>query len=291
MLSPVAERQTTIDEIVRCPVFKIDLKGRFVYVDDMTESLLRCPRDLLFGRSIRSYLSNKSFSIVQDIFQRWRHYETSFEAADLEIIDSDSERHGLTAVISLNFIAGNPANYQVVLIPQLSIKHLVAEKTRYERVFGKLFELVANNETSDIWEKLIEIIHQLDEVNMIGIYCLKNRDLNLLASSNGSQLDFKCELSPISEYHLGVALNGNPHINAEYLANCDDLKNNRRIFTEVCYPLFHGNVCWGMARFIISEDSSKLEEILMKTSRFVGHALYWFLDNNREIQGNGGTME
>ena len=36
----------------RCPVFKINLKGQFVNIDDLTSELLDLPTENLFGRNI-----------------------------------------------------------------------------------------------------------------------------------------------------------------------------------------------------------------------------------------------
>ncbi len=41
-----------------CAVFKIDLRGRFVYIDDETEELLGLTREELFGKSIYEFISN-----------------------------------------------------------------------------------------------------------------------------------------------------------------------------------------------------------------------------------------
>lgn len=101
----------------RCAVFKIDLKGRFVYIDDETEELLGFPRDELFGRSIYEFISNDSHQILDHILARRNRYESFYESLPLKVRTADGELRQFETVISLNFITGNPVNYQLILVP------------------------------------------------------------------------------------------------------------------------------------------------------------------------------
>ena len=44
----------------RCAVCKIDLKGRFVYIDERTEHLLGLTKEDLFGKNIIEFLDEPS---------------------------------------------------------------------------------------------------------------------------------------------------------------------------------------------------------------------------------------
>lgn len=284
MLSSIADRRTAESGIVRCPVFKIDLKGRFVFVDDLTEKLLGRPQDMLFGRSLGNFLSEKSWLTLSAIFQRYSHYETSFEALELEFVNPENDRQTLMAVISLNFIAGNPANYQVALIPASADRRIepISDLSRQERLFALLFELVSGEDSGQVWKKLVEIMLHLEELCQIGIYQYRDRSLHLLAGSSAAKSGISSELSPTSDDHLAVVFNSHPFINTEYLMaeTIDDLAP--KIFTEICYPLMHGDKRWGMARYIVSKDSLNLEETLLRASRYMGNALYWFTEDSRK---------
>lgn len=282
MLSTIADRRTAESGIVKCPIFKIDLKGRFVYVDDLTERLLGRPQDMLFGRSLGNFLSEKSWSTLSAIFQRYRHYETSFEALELEFVNSENDRQALMAIISLNFIAGNPANYQMVLIPALNAGEPTSDLFRQEGLFALLFELVSCGDSDQIWKRLMEIMLQLEELSHIAIYQQMDNSLHLLGGSNAPRLGSNSELSPISDDHLAVVLNSHPFINAEY-SMAETIDNlTPKILTEICHPLMHGDKCWGMARYIVSKDSLNLEEILLRASRYIGNALYWFTEESKK---------
>ncbi len=98
-----------------CAVFKIDLKGRFVYVDDETEELFGLSREELFGKSLYDFISPESHRLINDVFGRHARYELFYEAVPLVIRSHDGQFRRLEAVLTLNFISGNPVNYQFIL--------------------------------------------------------------------------------------------------------------------------------------------------------------------------------
>jgi PAS domain S-box-containing protein len=98
-----------------CAVFKIDLKGRFVYVDDETEELFGLSREELFGKSLYDFLSPESHHLINDVFGRHARYELFYEAVPLVIRSHDGRFRRLEAVLTINFISGNPVNYQFIL--------------------------------------------------------------------------------------------------------------------------------------------------------------------------------
>lgn len=100
-----------------CAVFKIDLKGRFVYIDDETEELLGLTREELFGKSIYEYISGDSHQTLDAVMGHHKRYESFYEAVPLTICVGDGTMRRLDAVITLNFISGNPVNYQFILLP------------------------------------------------------------------------------------------------------------------------------------------------------------------------------
>ena len=105
------------ERITRCAVSKIDLKGRFVYIDDETEDLLGCVREELFGSSIAAYLTDDSFDRLRLILNRRNRVESFFDALPLDLLRADGRPLRCESIVSLCFIAGNPVNYQVILVP------------------------------------------------------------------------------------------------------------------------------------------------------------------------------
>ncbi len=99
----------------RCAVFKIDLKGRLVYIDDFTETVFGLSRDELIGRSLFDFITAPSRLILETIFNRHNRYESFYESFPLSLHLDDSRQLVFTAILSLNFIGGNPVNYQIIL--------------------------------------------------------------------------------------------------------------------------------------------------------------------------------
>jgi len=99
----------------RCAVCKIDLKGRFVYVDDATEKLTGYTKEELFGKSLLNLVTEAGHPLVSHVLYHRNHYETFFDSIRLEIIDRDKNPRAATVIFSLNFIAGNPVNFQVII--------------------------------------------------------------------------------------------------------------------------------------------------------------------------------
>jgi PAS domain S-box-containing protein len=99
----------------RCAVCKIDLKGRFVYVDDATEQLTGYTKEELFGKSFLNLVTEAGHPLVTHVLYHRNHYETFFDSVRLEIIDRNKNPRSATVIFSLNFIAGNPVNFQVII--------------------------------------------------------------------------------------------------------------------------------------------------------------------------------
>lgn len=99
----------------RCAVCKIDLKGRFVNVDDATERLTGYTKEELFGKSFLDLVTEEGHPLVRHVLYQRNHYETFFDSVRIEIIDRNKNPRQASAIFSLNFIAGNPVNFQVII--------------------------------------------------------------------------------------------------------------------------------------------------------------------------------
>ncbi|MCK5125001.1 MAG: HAMP domain-containing histidine kinase [candidate division Zixibacteria bacterium] len=100
-----------------CAVCKIDLRGRFVYIDDEIEELLGESLEELFGKSINEYISSPSRQKLDEVISCHNRYESFYESLNLSIRLKDGQLHLYDTVITLNFIGGNPVNYQLILLP------------------------------------------------------------------------------------------------------------------------------------------------------------------------------
>jgi len=99
----------------RCAVCKIDLKGRFVYLDEKVEVLLGYTKEELFGKSLLDFLDEPSQQMVNSLLAQRNHYETFYDTTSITVYNRSREALAMRAVVSLNFIAGNPVNYQLII--------------------------------------------------------------------------------------------------------------------------------------------------------------------------------
>ena len=103
------------DRIKKCAVCKIDLKGRFVYIDDEIEKILGQTKEELFGKPFQDFLDECDHELLSELLVQRNHYETFFESTEMHLLNRDRESIPAGAVVSLNFIAGNPVNYQIII--------------------------------------------------------------------------------------------------------------------------------------------------------------------------------
>ena len=106
---------TTTSRVSRCAVCKIDRKGRFVYLDDETEKLLGLSQVELFAKPFSEFLDPADHTVIDEITSQFNRYESFYDAAPVTIIDSQGHRLAATVVVSLNFAAGNPVNYEIII--------------------------------------------------------------------------------------------------------------------------------------------------------------------------------
>jgi len=102
-------------QIKRCAVCKIDLKGRFVYIDDEIEKILGHTKEELFGKSFLDFLDESDHEVINEILVQRNHFETFFESTEIHLLNRDRMSIPAGVVVSLNFIAGNPVNFQIVI--------------------------------------------------------------------------------------------------------------------------------------------------------------------------------
>ena len=130
-----------------CAVFKIDLRGRFVYIDDAAEELFGLSRVELFGKSLNEFISPESQQIIDGVLCRRNRYEPFYEALSLSIIESGGTARNLEAVVTVNFIGGNRVNYQFIIMPSRASRR--ASSLNWEHEFLRLIHDDADQKDFD----------------------------------------------------------------------------------------------------------------------------------------------
>ena len=274
MNSPVTDPRAVERRLKRCAVFKIDLKGRFVYIDDLTEEILHCPRENLFGRDIKGFLSEESYTTLKTIFQRCRHYETFFEAVELNFVNSQGEGQLYDAVISLNFIAGNPANYQVVLLPPIRSAATGTDAYLFGTLRETLTDSIAGTSTNIDWQSITMSILKHPAILQNGIYEYDGNRLRLLGASS-VDYPYRIDFGDIEQSREEFDAQNTAGENIK----CTLLSINEQDGAKLA-DLWYSLVCrgekWGMLRIICRGDYQQLDTELRNLSRFLGNALYSF---------------
>jgi PAS domain-containing protein len=273
MQKQIAQSQTGEEVLRRCAVFKMDFSGRFVYVDELAEKLLGAPAEQLFGRNVEEFLDHDSYQILQLVLSDGNRCESIFKAASFVFIDSRQDRHRYDVVISLNFIAGNPANYQVVIKPTREEEHQAASSGTDAHIAHLIFKLVSEIDDRVDWQELSRAFLAIEDVDQVGIYRYKDKSLFLLsAASDSSNLKKAFKMSKTNEDHLASAAEMKIHVHENVTDQEDD-----EMLIDACYPLVCGGQCWGILRIIHHGDQESLEAAAKPAAGVLGKALFPFI--------------
>lgn len=195
--------------LCRCAVCKIDLRGRFVFIDSQTEELVGCASEELFGKSILDFLDDESGKIIEQVLADRNHYETHYDYTALTLLGKDSATTVVDATISLSFIGGNPVNYQLILRPQSQTSRLPSSAQTgpsAEEFIRKCVEV----EPSNRLESLAALLQTHTSAEQVAIYLIGDSNLEPIScatriTSNGSGFD---AITEPSELHLRVVKTG-----------------------------------------------------------------------------------
>ncbi len=265
------QNQKTRSALERCAVFKIDLNGRFVYVDDHTEKLFNMPQEQLFGRSIKEFVDEDSYQTILKMLHQESRYESSFKSASLVFINSENEKHPFDVVANLNFIAGNPANYQIIVMPDHDHYMVCSENNADVEYSMELFELISQIDSSPDWGELLRLLLKNEKILQVGMYHLTRDDLNTIAVEIQPSFESnKFNFQEISEKLLDVAVRAKADIK-------EDIDPDDPQLVEAFYPLVCAGDCWGVIRMIYRGDIAEASRQIQKIISFLGNSLYSFI--------------
>ncbi len=262
----------------RCALLKIDLIGRIVTVDHLTEQLLGLPGEELFGRDIAEFLNEESYEAIIKVLSNRNRYETFYETTELVFKDSQKNYNEYTATISLNFIGGNPANYQIIIYPYGKRLAAYNELDKSEEISGQIFNYIAALKGNIDWEELLNVFLKSENIIQSAIYSAGDKMLALIASvsqSDNTKVEEDSYTSKI--HHLEVVANQKPLLNHPIeLPDTPEMTGFSGL-AESCYPLVNRNKCWGMIRFLHMGNIEQIDFDLQALAGFLGNALYSFM--------------
>ena len=174
-------------KVTRCAVCKVDLKGKFVFIDDQIEQLLGDSKENLFGKPLHDFLNSESSEILDNILNVRNNYETFFDATSLTFINKQNKSFCLHVIASLNFIAGNPVNFQLII----DIENVQGESQSITQVPVSEKEMLSYIESvnSDIISDttpMIQYFHKISQAERTEMYYANENTLDLVATSDES---------------------------------------------------------------------------------------------------------
>lgn len=195
----------------RCAICKIDLKGRFVFIDDTVEKLLELSKEELFGKSVFEFLEPASVELVNQIINQRNRYESFFDSAELTLISNSKKVIPTRAVISLNFNAGNPVNFQFIFdsIEAVASTSPTVSNSDGEDNFSQFVEEILSGDGSHDLKDLVRSLDGLTTAELtIGYIYQKDQ---LVPFEVVDDADFlrrdPNDLPALSQLHIDLALN------------------------------------------------------------------------------------
>lgn len=240
--------------LCRCAVCKIDLRGRFVFVDSQTEELLGYPSEELFGKSVLDFLDSNSKKTVEQVLSDRNHYETHFDHAPLTFLSKNTGPKDFDAIISLCFNGGNPVNYQLILKEQSRPTRQsdeFADGLTTEEFVKCCLELKPGGRLSS----LPELLCQYSWAEQVAIYLIAEDKLEPLAGAQASRSELFSfnAISEPSELHHWVAQSGEPYVLCDELSLQAAREADIEPLPEFVAPAsFENRPC--LLRFIFSEN-------------------------------------
>ncbi len=217
----------------RCAVCKIDLKGRFVYIDERTEKLFGYSTEDLLGRPLPDYITSDSQALIARLLEQRNHYEMFFDTADMAIVTSDGTHRPVRVIASLNFIAGNPVNFQLIMHLQDTGETTPQPSVADSQYPVVLTQLMAIEDTDD-WKEVLRTIVPFCSAHQAAVYVIHEDRLEP-RSVVGRSTDAEFESQSLPEttaLHVRVASTGEAYSNTDKKAVQLAIETNGEAPTE-----------------------------------------------------------
>lgn len=181
-----AAATSAASRISRCAVCKIDRKGRFVYLDEETEKLLGYSQVEIFAKPFSEFLDPSDHELIDEICSQFNRYETFYDAAAVTIIDSQGRRIPATVVVSLNFAAGNPVNYEIIIHvtePGGEVQREIVEDNTAAKFLDYLFDARLPSESPEAASAMADALLEYTGATAVGLFATSGESPQLIASS------------------------------------------------------------------------------------------------------------
>jgi hypothetical protein len=192
----------------RCAVCKIDLKGRFAFIDEEFLNLTGYSYEDLLGKPLSGVLDATGQELIHKLLSGRSHYETVYDSAPLTLIDKNQRTLRVSAIMFLNFIGGNPVNFQLIISSQ-RFASINKENAQHEATLEVFIKELSTIDATHDWPGILMALLKLSSAGQAAWYGFDKGSLIPMATAvDDSQAKFAAkEISQISSWHLKVAEN------------------------------------------------------------------------------------
>ncbi|MBD3401376.1 PAS domain S-box protein [candidate division GN15 bacterium] len=254
----VPANSTSETPVKSCAVCKVDLRGRFVYVDSHVEAMFGLSQEELFGRELKEFVDECHHEVVDRLLVRHSRFETFFETADLLLYDANGRPVPASTIVSLNFVAGNPVNFQVVFhhIPEHGAQTASAGTSDHATDYWQsAATILAHRSDIENWSEHVGAWRELADASEVLIYDLTGEEPRLVCTSSdpGAVEPSPMHAGDLTQQHRTIIAERREYTYTDSDQNREMVERFGRAPSEYLYVLQFGNARY-LLRFDYPED-------------------------------------
>ncbi len=195
-----------VNVLQRCAVCKIDLKGRFAFIDEEFLALTGYAYEELLGKPLAGILEPASRELIFRLMNGRSHYEAVYDSAPLTFIGKNHQPINVTATMLLNFSGGNPVNFQLI-VSALTISQRPNPQPVSDGLLEEFIQkLIAIDATND-WQGILNALLKLSAAGQAAWYGFEKGNLIPMATAtdNTNAQFVNKEVGPTTSWHLKIA--------------------------------------------------------------------------------------
>ena len=198
-----------VNVLQRCAVCKIDLKGRFAFIDEEFLTLTGYSYEELLGKPVAGIFDPASRDLISRLISGRSHYEAVYDSAPLTLISKNKRSLSVSAIMFLNFSGGNPVNFQLILSTQ-AIPLRVESNSTEDVLLAEFIRKIARIDTTNDWQGILSALLKLSSAGQAAWYGFDNGHLVPMATAiDDSNAAFvHKELGAATDWHLKIAESG-----------------------------------------------------------------------------------
>jgi len=195
-----------LNALQRCAVCKIDLKGRFAFIDEEFLELTGYTYEELLGKPLAGIIDTDSQTLIVQLLNEKSHYETVFDSAPLTFVDKNQRAFDVTAIMFLNFIGGNPVNFQLIITTQ-PVPERIGAVSKKDKLLENFIVELSEIDTAHDWPGILQSLLKLSQAGQGAWYGFDKGSLVPMAAAvDESQTEFAGkEIDAPSGWHSKIA--------------------------------------------------------------------------------------